>query len=98
MTFFKTDDYAGIAFDVSDLMAVSVRGDNPGWKQLQAFKDAWDETLSGMEKDPATDILEALLKGKIKRCQLMTIDVAAYDRAERTRYSGKNLSFSLRCT
>jgi hypothetical protein len=66
--YYKTDEYSGVLYDVADLMEVKVKVDNPGWKQLQDFRDTWDETLAGMERETAEDILEALFKQKIKTC------------------------------
>ena len=64
-------------------MLVSLKGDAPGWKQLQGFKDAWDGPLAGMEKEPAIDILEALFKDKIRYCRVLSHDIGIYDRAEK---------------
>lgn len=60
-----------------------MKGNNPGWKQLQDFRDTWDETLAGMEKEPAEDILEALFKQKIRFCDCLSHDISIYDRAEK---------------
>ena len=81
--YYKTDEYSGVLYDVADLMEVKVKGDNPGWKQLQDFRDTWDETLAGMEKEPATDILEALFKQKVRVCSCIAHDISIYDRAEK---------------
>jgi hypothetical protein len=81
--YYKTDEYSGVLYDVADLMEVKVKGDNPGWKQLQDFRDTWDETLAGMEREPAEDILEALFKQKIKTCNCISHDLSIYDRAEK---------------
>jgi hypothetical protein len=81
--YYKTDESAGILYDVSDLMNVRIRGDNPGWKQLQDFRDSWDETLAGMENEPADDILEPMFRDRIKDCKCISHDYETYLRAEK---------------
>ena len=79
--FYKTDEYVGIVYDVSDLTQVKVKGDNPGWRQLLDFRDLWDETLAGIEKEPEVEILEALFKTEVRKCQCLSHDLGIYDRA-----------------
>ena len=81
--YYKTDESAGILYDVSDLMNVRIRGDNPGWKQLQDFRDSWDETLAGMENEPSDDILEPMFRDRIKDCRNISHDYETYIRADK---------------
>ena len=81
--YYKTDESAGILYDLSDLMSVKIKGDNPGWRQLQDFRDTWDETLAGMEKEPTDDILEQMFRDKIKECRCISHDYETYIRAEK---------------
>jgi hypothetical protein len=60
-----------------------MKTDNPNWKQLMAFKDAWDETLAGMEKEPEDTILEAIFKQQVRHCSCLSHDIGIYDRAEK---------------
>ena len=81
--FYKTDEFVGIVYDISDLTQIKIKGDNPGWRQLQAFRDTWDETLAGMDKEPGNDILEALFKQQVRHCPALAHDIGIYDRAEK---------------
>ena len=83
MTTIRQMKNLGVLYDVADLMEVRVKGDNPGWKQLQDFRDTWDETLAGVEKEPTEDILEALFKQKVKVRNCISHDLSIYDRAEK---------------
>ena len=79
--YYRTDEYTGIVYDVSDLMAIKMKSDNPNWKQLASFRDAWDETLAGMEKEPGEDVLEAVFKQQVRHCHCLSQDIGIYDRA-----------------
>jgi hypothetical protein len=81
--YYRTDEYTGIVYDVSDLTAVKMKSDNPSWKQLSAFKDAWDETLAGMDKEPEENILEAIFKQQVRNCHCLSHDIGIYDRASK---------------
>jgi hypothetical protein len=45
----KVDEASGALYDLTDLMAVKMKGDNPGPKLLSAFMTCWESTLEHMK-------------------------------------------------
>ena len=78
--YYKTDESAGIIYDLSDLLRVNIRGDQ-GWKSLLDFRDTWDETLAGVENEPSDDILEPIFKDRVRECKCIAHDYENYIRA-----------------
>ena len=79
---FKIDEFAGVLYELTDLMAVKIRNDNPSPKQLEWFMTTWESTLAGMKKEPTDDVLEALFLERVRDCQCIAQDIGVYDRAK----------------
>ena len=61
-------------FDFTDLMSVSVRGDD-----VQGFGTRWDEVLLSIKETPQDHILESMYKMRIRDSEQLKTVLALYD-------------------
>ena len=54
--YFKLDEAAGSLYDLTDLMAVRMKGDNPSGGQLEAFYSTWESTFLNMKEEPTEKV------------------------------------------
>ena len=78
---FKLDEFAGVLYELTDLMAIKIKADSPSPKQLEWFMTSWESTLAGMKKEPTDDVLEALFIERVRGCPGIAQDIGVYDRA-----------------
>ena len=73
---FRLNQSYGSLYQVSDLMAVRMKGDS-----LESFVNTWDSVIAGMHKEPEPEIVENLFYQQIKGHAALREDIAHYDRS-----------------
>ena len=72
--YYQLDEGAGAMYDVEDLFAVELRGDN-----LEAFLNAHDHRLAGLIEDPGEKMRKPILLKQLCRSNHLKMELAAYE-------------------
>ena len=72
--YYNMDEGAGAMYDVEDLFAVELKGDN-----LEGFLNTYDHTLAGLVEDPGEKMRKPILLKQLRKSNHLKMELAAYE-------------------
>ena len=78
---FRLNEEAGSLHNITDLIGLTLKKDNPKIEHLAKFLLNWQAVLSGMKDEPPEQTLQVLFYEQVRHFQALSLDVAVYDRS-----------------
>ena len=75
---FRLTEEAGGLYDLNDLMAVKLKGD----QSLDKFMANWDSVLAGMRAEPPEEVRKVLFYNQVKNSQVLRTQIERYRLAD----------------